>query len=116
MNSNRTVVDLNKVSYANFYWATKDNSIRRDKKPTGPTVNGTPISKDSFAPAVERDGAIFYPRESLLDRAKRRGLLDEWGQHCILQLSNSHSLHYTGKKAQAIWREWNRRQFNKKGK
>ena len=115
MNSNRTVVDLNKVSYANFYWATSFGLLRKTK-PTTPTVNGVSLSKTDFAPAVIGvDGKEVFPRESMVARATRRKLIDSWEPHCVLQLSNSHSLTYTGAKAQSIWKEWNRRQFKKKG-
>lgn len=109
LNSNRTVVDLNKVSYANFNWTTLCGSICRSKKPKEATVNGEVVSEKEFAPAIER-----WPRETMLARAKRRNLLDIWQPHLRLQLSNSHSLEYTGDKAVSIWKEWNRRQFSKK--
>lgn len=114
MNSNRTVVDLNKVAYANFdYTTTTNKSLSRSKKPAGPTAHGQDIDRDAFAPEVTISIGETWPRETLIERAKRKGLLDEWMPRCRLQLSNSHSLTYTGAKAISIWKEWCNRQFNK---
>ena len=112
-NSNRTVVDLNKVSYANFYWTAVHGSVCRSKKPRKPTVNGTDVDDKEFVPQITTTSGETWPRETVLDRATRRQILDTWIPTVRLQLSNSHSLTYTGDKAQSIWKEWNRRQFNK---
>ena len=119
MNSNRTVVDLNKVAYANLEWKERFTGICRSKKPTKPTVNGEDVSDPTvFAPEVQKANGETWPRESLLARAQRRKLLDTWEPQLVLQLCNSHSLTYTGAKALTIWKEWNRRVFSKtkKGK
>lgn len=115
MNSNRTIVDLGKVAYANYFYTTKDNSHRRNTRPRYPTANNQDVSDKSwFAPEVQLLNGETWPRETMLARAKRRGLLDTWQPRLVLQLCNSHSLTYTGAKATSIWKEWNRRQFKKK--
>lgn len=108
MNTNHTVVDLNKVSYANFYYkcATLYGDITRRTLPKIPTING-----DSFNQNEQR---IQTSNETMLEYAKRKNLLDTWVPACYLQLSNSHSLTYTGKKAISIWEAWRSKQFKKK--
>ena len=114
MNTNRAIVDLNKVAYAEYYWTVQSNkSISRAKKPARPTVHGVDFDRDAIAPEVVKPDGEVWPRETMLERAKRRGLLDEWVPQCRLQLSNSHSLTYTGAKATSIWKEWCAKQFNK---
>ena len=116
MNSNRTVVDLNKVAYANFFYTAKNHSYCRNLRPRYPTVNNQDVSDLTwFAPEVQLPNGETWPRETMLARAQRRGLLDSWEPQCVLQLCNSHNLTYTGAKAVSIWKEWNRRQFKKKG-
>lgn len=108
MNTNRTIVDLNKVQYADFFWST--STMTSPTKPKQPTVNGVIVGDE---PAAWLDE---FPNETMLQRATRRGLLDKWEPVVRLQLTANHSLTYTGAKAQSIWREWNKRQFSKKGK
>lgn len=115
MNSNRTIVDLQKVAYVNFYWCTAGQSIRRFTKPKSPTVNGQQIGDEAYCPAVleKETGKEIYPRETQIARAARRKLIDVWQPLCILQLCNSHSLQYTGAKALSLWKAWCERQFGK---
>ena len=106
MNSNRTVVDLNKVQYADFYWT---NGVARvPLKPRKPTVNGVVVGNEL---AGELEG---YHGETMLERAKRRDMLDNWVPVCKLQLTANHSLTYTLDKAKSIYKEFCRRQFKRK--
>lgn len=114
MTTNHTVLDLNKVAYANLSWFTHGQASVQRLKPRTPTVNGTRVDPQDFCPAVVgKDGKEIYPRELAIERAKRRGLVDVWRPQVTLQLCNSHSVVYTGKKAQRIYREFSRRQFSK---
>jgi hypothetical protein len=110
----KIIVDLNKVQYAKFYW---ENQIgqRVNKKPRQATHFGAICSKDIMMPELTlADGRVFE-RESMYERAKRLKLFDVWTPTIILQFAANHTITYTGKQAQSIWKEWNRRQFNKKG-
>lgn len=114
MNSNRTVVDLQKVAYANLLWKTQDNCYTRNNKPKYPTVHNQRVDDGTDCVCeIQVSSKEVWPRETKLERAKRRGLLDCWIPHCILQLSNSHSLTYTGAKALSLWDAWCAKQFGK---
>jgi hypothetical protein len=54
--------------------------------------------------------------ETMLQYAERRGLIYYWYPRLTLQLSNNHSLVYTGDKALELWKAWNAKVFGKKGK
>jgi hypothetical protein len=107
MNTNRTVVDLNKVQYADFFYRNQYGMIRYSKPLH--TAYGSPLSDDIYAPEVNG-----WPRESMLARAKRRKLLDVWTPQLVLVLQANKSLTYTGKKAQSIYKEWCAKIFKKK--
>ena len=109
MNTNRTVVDLNKVQYADFMWVN-DKGQSCPCKPTLPTVFGKEVGDEPAGILAGFEG------ETMLQRATRRNLLDKWRPCVKLKLTANASLTYTGNKAQSIWKEWNRRQFSKKGK
>jgi len=107
MNTNRIVVDLNKVQYAYFFYKNQCGIIRHTKPHN--TVNGSPVSDDVYAPEVND-----WPRESMLARAKRRKLLDIWTPNLVLILQANKSLTYTNKKAQSIYKEWCAKIYKKK--
>lgn len=106
-NNNRIVVDLGKVAYARFMWVTHSFGIthRRHERPTQPTVNGCEFETS----ALRYDSKM----ETMLDYAKRREILDTWEPELVFQLSNSHSLVYTNKKALSLWKVWLAKQFGK---
>lgn len=99
--NNRTIVDLRKVQFADFFY--KSGPYKRAKLPKGPTVNGQEVVEE----------LALFSTETMLQLATRRGLLDKWIPVCRLQLSANHSLVYTGKKAVSIFKEFSRRQFSK---
>ena len=107
----KTTVDLNKVQYARFWWRNQFG-MELSKKPLRKSYNGIELSDDIMMPAVGEP--YDWPREAQVDRAKRRGLIDTWLPHVRLQFAANHSVTYAGKRAQSIWKEWNRRQFKKK--
>lgn len=115
MNTNqRTVLDLGKVAYANFFWRSTRQGITHTVplKPRFPTYDGLVIPKDIKRIQPECEGEML--NETMLEYAKRMHLVDNWIPVVKLQLTNSHTLEYTGEKAQSIWKAWNERQFKKK--
>ena len=108
----RTVVDISKVAYANFFWRSTRLGATHivALKPKYPTYDGLPVPEGKRI-APESEGML---NETMLEYAKRCNLLDNWIPVVKLQMSNSHTLEYTGAKAQSIWREWCSKQFNKK--
>lgn len=105
MNTNNTIVNLDKVAYANFFWSNGKGNTRF-VKPDYFTVNGQQI--DAHALARCHDD---WPRETEVERAKRLMILDVWYPVIVFQLSNSHSLKYTGKRALALRDAWNAKVF-----
>ena len=107
-NHNHIEVDLQKVAYLDYYWTERTESYRRQEKPRKPTVRGKAVDKKEMAaPHLE------YPGETLYERAVRLDLLDNWFPVCRLQLTNSHSLVYTGKKAITIHNTWRNKVYGK---
>lgn len=102
MNSNKIVLDLNKVQFAFYYWVNQygnymyhepnDNSIYVQ----GTFVNGHEIA--AYHPS--------YPGETMLERAKRLDIIDAWVPTCLMQLTANHSVIFTGKKATTMWKMW----------
>lgn len=106
---NRIVLDLGKVQYARFRYRNQCGQTR-DIKPDSShfTINNIMYSKSELALWHPE-----FPGEFLYTRAKRRDCLDIWIPEVYFQLTANHSLVYTGKKATALWKEWNRRIFKK---
>lgn len=104
MRNNYIVVDLGKVQYAKFYYRNQFGQCKR-LLPKGPTTGAAPFDPDE----MHLNGV-----ESLVTYAHRTGILDVWVPEIHLQLQANHSLYYTGEKAKSLWKEWNRKQFNKR--
>jgi len=104
ISNNRIVCDLNKVQWARFFYRNQYGNIV-NVKPTKPTVRALEFDPDE----MHINGI-----ETLISNAKRFNLLDHWTPEVKFQLTANHSLTYTGKKAVSLWKEWNRRMFNKK--
>lgn len=110
-NNNKIVVNLDKVTHARLRYRTYNYGITiyRESVSAWPSVMGEPIYPSDIR---------FGTNEPMIDYAKRKNLLDVWIPELELQLSNSHSLIYTGQKAIDLWDAWNAKIFSKhkKGK
>lgn len=92
MNPQRTI-DLCAVAYIEFFWRNQFGEERRTK-PRYPTRHGARIPDEYAFPYL-----TDYPCETLLERCRRIGVVDEWTPVCIYQFRNNHSLRFEGKKA-----------------
>lgn len=109
----RVVFDFGKVQYITAFWVNQEG-CELDRKPKCKTYHGQPLSKSIMMPEViTADGILISPRQSQYERAKARGLFDTWNFHIKVQFASNHAIHYAGKRATSIWKEWNRRQFKK---
>ena len=70
-----TVISLDKIVKAHFYYVNQFNNIFKKAKPTKPTVNGEVIDSNAMA-YYHHDS----PHETLLERARRLENLDEWSK------------------------------------
>lgn len=123
-NNNNIIVDLNKVSYGELLYVTHalGRTYKRHKKPESPTVNGSEFDCEAnriqafvfVNKAILEDSIKGEYEETMLQYAKRKNLLDSWHPELTLQLSNNHSLVYTGSKALELWGAWKGKIFNKK--
>jgi hypothetical protein len=107
----QVVFDWQKVTHIHFRWRAA-GGLFRSKKPRKPTVNGCQFDTEAIAPEITRPDGVVYPREKMIDRARRKNTLDVWVPSCVVYLSAGRNLSFNGRKAQRIWKEWNRRQFN----
>lgn len=101
--SNRTTLDINKVAYANYYY-TNQYGDRAELLPTEPTL---------FGCVVDATDVIFGRAETKLEMAIRLKRIDIWKAKIVFQLSNSHSVTYTGEKAKSMHKAWRVHIFNK---
>lgn len=104
----RTVVDLNKVQYARFFYENQHGDYSPIKLKH--SVHGVCYSPQAIA---------FNPfmcsfEETMEDRAVRLRLKDMWRPVLLLQFAANHCVRYTGPRAVSIWKEWNKRQFKRK--
>lgn len=105
--NNRTVLDLNKVQHATF-WYVNQYGQTCPVKPILPTVRGRSVSK--VMPAYYHPD---WPGETEFDRARRLCLLDQWKPVVQFQLTANHNIIYTGKKAMTMWEAWKAKIFGK---
>ena len=79
----------------------------RKHKPTGPTVYGQEI-EDGYAKAHPA-----YPLETMLERATRLGIIDEWIPQLWVTIGKKR-LHYEGAKALELYDQLNQKESSPK--
>ena len=109
--NNHIVIDLNKVAYARHYYENQYGHTKR-LKPATSTVFGEAFEETVFLQPVEGRKETYA--ETMLEAAKRKGILDNWFPVTRFQFANTHAVEYTGEKAQAMWKAWNEKIFKKK--
>lgn len=98
--NNRIVCDLNKVQWAEFSYINQ-HGHKTFFKPVRYSVYGVTYDKDELA-LYHAD----YPKETVIQRATRLGILDVWTPQIILKFSANETLVYTGEKAISIHKTW----------
>ena len=99
----RIVADLAKVQWARYYYVNQHGDVTDYFKRY--SVHGCTYKPDIIALGV----GITMDELAVL-----KGIKDVWTPHVDLTFSSNHRLTFKGKRAKSIWKEWNRRQFNKK--
>lgn len=106
-----TTFSLSSVAYASFYWRNREDNIHCRTEPKYYSANGVIFNAKEFAPLV--DG---YEGETLLERARRLGILDSWTPVVKFTLKNGHRLIFEGERAKSLWKAWNAKVFSTKKK
>jgi hypothetical protein len=104
----RTVVDLNKVQYARFFYENQHGDcspIKLKHSVFGVSYNPNTIAFNPYTTG---------PEETMEERSTRLKIKDHWRPVVRLQFAANHTVGYTGPRALSIWKEWNKRQFKKK--
>jgi hypothetical protein len=109
--SQTTTVDLDKVSYADFFFETADGQCKAKRRPEGMTVHGRRINPDE--PALPLSD---HPGETVGQRAVRRGLVDRWVPVIVLRVSSADKLRFSGERAEKLWDAWNARLFGRQAR
>ena len=113
MRNNHIVIDLNKVAYAKHYYENQHGQTRR-LHPDNPTSFGDLLRRDSYTMPVQGQKETY--RETEVEAAARLHILDVWFPVTRFQFANTHSIEYTGEKAQTMWKAWNEKIFSKQKK
>jgi len=100
--NNKTILDLNKVQHASFYYINQDGESRQHK-PKGHTVHNIPIDGEKE----------WQTGRCAVEVAKERGMLDTWIPKVVFQLTANHNISYTGEKAVSLWEAWRAKIFGK---
>ena len=108
LDDNHKLVDLRKVQWASLHYANQHGQTSQTN-PKTPTVFGEPCSSDQLALHHP-----LFPGESILERAKRRNMVDTWYPVCRVKLSAGRCLIYTGRRGLSIWEAWKARIFGRK--
>lgn len=101
-------LDLNKVVLCRYWYETQDGVTSRIK-PSLPSVRGLTFNSAAFAPTH-----YDYPLETLIERAIRLDILDEWVAKCLCKTVSGYTVKYTGKKATSIWEAYKAITFSKR--
>lgn len=115
-NNNNIDINLDKVSYTEFNYVCHSlgRTYKRKIKPTQPTVNGHEFDYNEIRHYIISVTSKEFPKgtepenkkETMLQYAKRRDILDIWHAELTVFLSNNHSLIFTGNKAIAVNKAW----------
>lgn len=109
MNNPQRTIDLKKVQWCDYYWINGKGDTRRTK-PQFDTVNDSPVSNVAIAYPLLQES----PHETMLERAKRLGILDVWKPVCRIHITANRCLTYTGEKATKFWQAYNAHIYKKK--
>lgn len=90
---------------------TRDRAHSRRSKPKEPTANGQP-----FDPEARAFFHPDYPGETMGERGRRLGIIDEWIPELSLTYSSNHTLKFEGERALKIWDAWRAKIFGTKTK
>lgn len=112
-NNNKTVVNLHKVQFADFYY--RNQWLEISSKAHSNSVHCYPYNPESQAFIVGYPSTGFTT-ETMEQLALRLRIKDIWTPELRLQLGANHSLTYTGEKAKSIWKAWCELQFNRNKK
>lgn len=106
LNNNFAAVDLRKVQWATLHYVNQHGQKQRHKP-----VYGSYTVYGDFVNATDK---VFGTSETMLDYAKRKGLLDVWTPVCTLHITANRKLRYVGNKALSMWAAWEARIFGGK--
>ena len=90
-----------------YYWTDTTNTYKRKTKPNAPTVNG------NYVPDTSAGCHHLYPCESLLERARRLDIIDEWRSILKVRMQGSVRLTFESKRADSLWKAWCSKQYAK---
>jgi hypothetical protein len=93
--TSQITVDFRKVQWCAYFYINQEG-LQKRCKPVRPTVRGLEIGDDVALAHPD------YPQETMLERAKRLGILDVWTPKCVLHISANRCLCFSGKKAVTI--------------
>lgn len=96
MPNNKTILSFSKVSYCDYFFANQ----------YGDTATKLPSMDTLFGHSVDPADKLYKSEETKLAAARRTGLIDKWIAQCKFQLSNNHSITYTGDKATSMYKAW----------
>ena len=102
-------IDLNSVSYVSFYYKNQFGHVRR-KIPRSLTVQGCLITnpKDYAFPYI-----LEYPKETIEERIRRKGLADIWTPICKYHFRQQKSFHFEEEEAKKRRDAYNKHIYNK---
>lgn len=98
------VVSLAHVQYMEMQYVNQYGQSAT-KKPSFPTVRLE--RADNTVAAYHSD----YPNETLLERARRLNLLDDWRLQVRVIFTANKSLVFFGKRARSLWSAWKEKQY-----
>ncbi len=83
-------------------WVNETDTFFRKVKPSSPTVHGEILKNpDHFA-----THHCEYPSETILERARRLSILDEWRAVCIFTCNSRVTVRFEGNRATQMWGKW----------
>ncbi len=91
------IIQFNKVAWVKLFYQSRCNNFFRKKKPSRPTVHGEYI--ESGYAAEHQD----YPAETMLERARRLDIIDEWIPRLVIAFSATKHLYFEGQQAEKYY-------------
>lgn len=95
--------NLRKAHCVRLWWENQEGA-RRDAKPELPTVFGREIDPDALA--FRQAEQPLHQDETMLERAKRRDILDTWRPVARVDFNSRVREFFQGEDALKIWGAW----------
>lgn len=100
-------IDFNKIQWAEYWYENQFGESARTRL-MSPSVHGVMLGEPNAYALPHPD----YPHETVIERARRLGILDKWTAVCQFIITANRTLTFRGDDATKKWRAYNKHVYS----